>query len=802
MAGYFIAKYLVETIDDFTSFFTGDEVNKIIGEEYDRLHPNHEDIVDGLCSLLPIKKGLFVHTLLGKPNKDSTIAHRRLYDKSIASTILLSPEFISQEQIRYIGDLSINPKNLTHLFDLSKDVFFVGNHPFNFNFWASKILVMAMGERDSTWSEFIRSIGDEFLDDVIFEFKNIHDQLNLTPEQLEKTQVVSNFLIWTFTSTNKIQKGKSGSALYKFGLRFPERFLKSFYSSALINDPSVFEWMSMVLYNVLIGITKNSDIDNKDVLEELTLFLNEKVFKAGSEFSTSNLITRNYLFSSYKLLARKFKNTNQIFDIAKVRNQFSQLGITVWEEAIDLNDSEYRDGNSLIDYHFNKQKMPYVMVGKGSEYNRTPEYLSVQAKLRWRAYQLGYDFEKFAETDIDIARSKHWGEQFAAVERYADKYIEIAFLEYCGFLEGIGQLKGSEDIGYLRAFEIIHDPSSTLETDKDQKSTKRFVEKSFIDAKISLKTWGTDHSVPDLLGYLNIDDFMGKKENWILLHSLVHQKKQEAERQIFFRIDAVLITNKDLRAFSESVKLGWGNDSIPNTMHIHESEIPDADSIPYNEFVKWRYSTSSRTIEREYTKIFLQRDGKTLGDKEADLIWNTVLKSLQYMSHPRTNQTNFKVPMIRFRSPGAEEETIEEAFERMNVQLVEKTFKKNEQQEIDKYLKVNFPVRYHKSKAHLSKNIIDALKLNSPNNSTDLFDEQEKLASFNHNLEFDYEDQEAFTYLRKDLLDSYLQKNNLKLFHIVWGERDYYPKDGDWDSKQSMSRRRWTKFYGAYEYRI
>ena len=50
MAGYFIAKYLVNSNLNFRDFFKSEQIKLLIDNDYNKLHPNHEDIIDGLCS--------------------------------------------------------------------------------------------------------------------------------------------------------------------------------------------------------------------------------------------------------------------------------------------------------------------------------------------------------------------------------------------------------------------------------------------------------------------------------------------------------------------------------------------------------------------------------------------------------------------------------------------------------------------------------------------------------------------------------------------------------------------------------
>ncbi|MCO5950739.1 NACHT domain-containing protein [Mucilaginibacter flavidus] len=804
MAGYFISDHLLEIVPDFSNFFIGDNVDLLLGDDYEKLHPNHEDILNGLCSLLPIRKGIFVHDLVGRPSEDHTENQQQLFEKSIATTIMLSPEYIPEKEIAYFGELAEIPRNMIYMFGLSVDVLFITIHPFNFSFWATKLSDLPMNTRDTTWTEYVRMFDEGYLEDIISEFELLQTKPHLTQEQVDKINLVADFLIWTFTSTNNNLKKKSANALYLFAIKFPVIYLTKYYLSAEVNDPSVFEWTSNVLYNVTIYLLKATSGEYQTELIKLSNFISEQVLSANGKHATNHLIIRNYNYTTLSLLVKKVPAVN--LNLPTIRKAFNTFGIINWKEAKDRNDKQYRDGNSLIDYHFNKEKMPYIMVGRGNEYNRTPEYKKTQAKLRWRAYQLGYQLELFGEIDKKIANHRHWGEDYKATERYADKYIEIAYLEYCGYLEDRQKLKNYEDYGYLRTFRLKHDPTETGDSENPSLPEERFIVEDYIDSNVSLKAWCRDKSIPNLSGILFTDNFLGKKGNWVLLRGLVHQHKSDVERQFFYIADIVFVKNKNLKAarkaFTGKTELGRGNDSIPNTNHIHESEIPDAEAIPYNEFIKWHYSLESEIIRREYDQVTLSKNGKLLKLKEADALWRDVLTGLNYMPSPRTSISGFSLPMIRFvSSEKDQDEAYEEAFKNLAIELGQRKIIKRERQSIDKTIEVFIPVRYLKQQAYLCKNMIDDLSLSSPANSTDLYDDNDELSSFSYRYEVAFNDEESFVYIRQDLLDKYLKDNGLTMFSIIWGERDYYPIDDEWlNNPKTHSGERGT-FYEAIEYK-
>nr|WP_199076214.1 hypothetical protein [Pedobacter sp. ASV19] len=807
LAGYFIAKHLLEVTDDFAVFFASDQAKLLVGDDYQHLHPNHEDILEGICSLLPIKKQVFLHDLFSTNRKKMSSVESHVFSKSIQATLLLSPAYIPAAQVDFLRELAENPNNFVRMFAFAEGVLFVSNHPFNFNFWASQLSKMAMNQRDSLWSEYLRgSLRESFMEELVMEFEELLSFPEHTKEQLEKIVLVAEFLKWSLTTTNRSLKEKSGGALFAMGISLPKLFFEQFYSAAAIGDPAVFEWMCGALYTATIYLVKGRLEGIRGDLRELAEFLRDQILSPNGRFATNHLGIRNYCVQTLRTLVKKVPEIGDSIDLDQVLQGLENLGIVVWQESEDPNEDEYRDGNSLIDYYFNKEKMPRIYRGLGSDFNKTPEYLAIQAKLRWRAYQLGYEFERFGELDKKIANSKHWGGEFSETDRYADKYIDIAFQEYCGFLDSRDSFENYQDMGYLRTFKPNYDPMAIDELDEDYMPQERFEVRNFIDTQVSLEAWGTDTAVPDLSDFLQRDDFQGKAGDWILMDSLVHQHDKSAQRQFYFKIDTVFVKNVELSkarmAFCDETELGRAANAIPYTEHVLASEVPDGESIPHNEWKQWRYSLSERPVENEYTRLALIQNGERLSEDESDLLWKSVVDNVRVIFLPRTASSAYHEHLVKFRKEnGDQQETIEEALERMGIEVLEEKFTKQEIEPVEDEIEVFVPVRYHMGKVYLCKDLIDELELSSPQHSTDLLDSDGLLACFNYSYEVEYVDQETFTYLRRDLLKQYLVDNELTMFQIIWGERDYYPEDGDWD--KVMRRRKDTfrsSFYQAIEY--
>lgn len=802
MSGYFIAEYLIDQGQADETFFREHSDSRLFGEDYEKLHPLHEDIMAALISLLPIRKGVFVHDYLGLPPHEGETAE--LFGQSIAITLMLSPSYITKEQILLISNLAEHESNLPILMKESEDVAFVSGHPFNFAFWISRIESLPMNLRDVYWSQYVGDTGDESLEDLALEFKTLQVLPSHSIEQMEKMDLACNFLIWAFTTTKPSIKQLASTALYEYALRYPNLFLLKYIYAAGINDPTVLEWMSATFYSALTTMIKAGSALPEQFFSDSYAFISSQILTPGSPHATNHIVTRNYNYSIIRLLERRTTNGITEPRSSGLKSDFKLLGIINWEEAEDRNAGENAEGDSLIDYYFNKERMPQIMVGKGDEYNRTPEYEQTQAKLRWRAYQLGYDFALFSEIDRKIARYHRFGQSEQSIYRYADKYIEIAHREYCGYLDGLGKFQNHEDIGYLRTFKVKHDPSAMSDLPEPDKRT-RYIEKRFINREVSLAEWCSDGSVPEITEFLTCKQFGGKTGDFVLLNGELSETDKTTERQFFVLIDVVFVRNKDLKAarkaFFHKTAIGRGPEDKPSSLNVHQSEIPDAETIPHTDFLEWTYSLKSELVNVEYTRTNLIQKGKKLSEKKSDNIWNMVLSANHYMVTPRTRNRGMSLPMIQFTSKSSKKDDYKITLKNMGITLETEHFTKRERRSVSLELDVFIPVRSIEGEYYVCKNIIDHAGLSTKPGSTDLYDQGGKLAAFTHTAKIKYRDGENFTYLDKTILNEYLEKHELAMFWLIWGERDYYPNDGDWDRKpQGLDHRIWKKFYKSIEY--
>lgn len=808
LSGYLMGKALIEIYPDVHAFLHSEEIQKYVGEDYERLHPLHEDIMSSFYSLCPILKGIFIHDEIMDIKDIAPELFNELFVRSIQTTLLLSPVYIPSEQVTRISELADRDlKNLVKLISSAEEVFFVTDHPFNFKFWKEKLSNLAMNNRDVSWSEYLRGREDDFLTQIVFELEQLLTTHTLSDRQLGKVSLVVDYLMWSLTATHRTHTQKASDCLYQFGLQKPDLFFEAYKTCFKIDDPTVHEQLSMIAYNIVVQLCKGEYDQDRDTLSDLAEFLVNNLLTPDGTFVTSHLIIIGYAKAIVDVIRRRFAGIDLDYD------RTALLGISEWGESEDLNDTQYSNGNLLIDYYFHKEKMLYL-DHDGSEYNHTPQYLSVLARLRWRAYGLGYRFDLFSQIDQQIANDYRNRNGKNTIERYAGKYIGVAYLEYAGYLQQRGRLKSFGDDGNLRGFSLSFDPSKTEADGSEEENAPRepdtigkIVTWSYLDPNTSYAKFASSKSVPDVSRFLTTDSANEKLGDWVLLNGLVHQHSRELTRQIFFKMDAVFVPAENAKeiykSFNKQTKLGWANRSLKDISRIHEAEIPDGVLIPENDWITWYYDGAKISTRQPFIKTELYKDGKKLTTGETEIVLNETAKLLQYLSIPAERQANISSHIIKMilRPDGYEYEDVDwyDYLQQQGYEIKYKRYTKQVQQRQDMELSVFPPCINLKGKSYLCRNMIQALSLRSKVGSTDLYDSTGQLASFNQSFYISYPEQEAFTYLRRDLLNRYLTDNKLSMIWVVWGERDYYPADGDW-MMHDNGRRKWTKFYDAQLY--
>ena len=219
LGGYLIAKYLLEqAAEDVQGFLNKEEiVAALFSEDYQTLHPIHEDISRCLAALIPSKTSKYLHDL-----SENRIA--RFY--SIRSLFEISPKYITDNCVDRISHIFFErPDSRIPLLELAESTVGHLNHPFNASFWSKQLSALCMPERDLSWTEHVRDNRERF-EKLVKRFEETsRNDKNLSELSTKRLHLLAEYIMWIFTSTVRPLRDQATRALYWYGRRFPQEFL-------------------------------------------------------------------------------------------------------------------------------------------------------------------------------------------------------------------------------------------------------------------------------------------------------------------------------------------------------------------------------------------------------------------------------------------------------------------------------------------------------------------------------------------------------------------------------------------------
>ena len=744
LGGYLIAKYLLEQTDDDVQGFinSAEVVAALFSEDYQTLHPMHEDIGRCLAALIPSNIGEYLHNI-----SENIIA--RYY--SIRALFEISPQYITTDCTNRIAHIFLErPDSRMPLLELAESTVGHLNHPFNASFWSKQLSALSMSERDLSWSEHVRNNRERF-EKLVKRFKETsrNDQ-DISELSAKRLHLLAEHIMWILTSTVRPLRDKTTRALYWYGRRFPKEFLDLVIKSFTINDPYVPERMLAATYGVAMAYHNN--FDNDSFLEEMLPVygrkLYENMFKPNAPHATTHILARDYakrtidiaLIHEPKLLSDDQRE--------RINPPYTDGGIREWGESENM-----EEGPPPVQMDFDVYTLDRLIKYDSQD---PDERKRLKANVYWRIYDLGFTNESFGKIDKEIAEinfrfSIH--DDARKTDRYGKKYSWIAFYELAGFRQDNDLLPDHYEGGRISDADI--DPSFPVEHRE-----YNLVQKDFLgDRHASPVDWVTNTLPPDLTQYLEVDQLCEDQESWVLLHGYLRQEDKQVNRNMFAWLHGLIVKSEEVEEIVEILNKQEDIDAhiIPSDHRTYAGEIPWCSTYPLNIWQELSVKTGVDLVEKP--KLVLERKGEPLSEQEQDEFWDSV-KDL----------TEGEWEKIKAR---LSEQNIEC---KMEIDEIEKP----QYQEIE----VLVPVREnnweescsaanpYRSIALPAREIAENLGLCGQSNSFDLFEKENgRCASISFRYGEIYGNVQHFTYLRKDLLERYLAKIGAELIWIIWGNR-------------------------------
>lgn len=825
MGGFLIAKYLIEQRDISDTSKLQEIEHNLFNNDYEKLNPLYEDIARSLSALLPIKTNKYLHEIL-----DNQIA----FETSIKALFEISPEKISSNCIELVTNLFKEQNYHNSLLEFAFNGFLHTKHSLNILFWSKQLKELSIADRDLCWTEFVRKNIDIFIRHIenLEEIcKNDGDFSKLTRDRLYLLAIT---VMWCLTSTVQQLRDKATRSLYWYGRKFPKELWDMTLISLEIDDPYVSERMLAAIYGVCMA--RQHDFKDKTFSENLLPIygqgLYNLMFKENSTYSTTHILKREYAQRIIEISL--IHHPNILFENEKERiiPPYIDGGIRNWGKSADQDEGKYKEMENPIEGIL--QEDPVSALGPEMDtYNESPEYVEAKSNLWWRIYQFGYSLDLFGKIDRSIGEwnlsaSNYDGNKWTGT--YGGKYVSIAVAELAGYRDDQGLLK--EDFEDTRTSMVDIDPSFPIEL-KQYHFKNDFLDKPSLDSEWLVK----DENSILKEEYLEIEELNGEKGPWILLNCQIHQRSNYTKRKITLESRGLFIKPEDekqiFKNFEEKNPLNRGIPRIYGDYYIYAGEIPWCDIFPENGWDKLSFKVGKKTVKVPIKKKVVMCNDIPLSTDETEKLWDSIVDKVTVIPKEKyLTPDDFDAEKIQELSKKAMDiehkiddsgdvilssgdisrvytefgsiisprgtnpkEILNSELEKKGLEIGIMEIEIEEERPEYKKFEVLVPVRNNHWEMHhspiipnrnvviLNKEISKSLKLHNKPQSFDFYENNGEKASIMLNYN-GTSSKHTLIYIRQDLLNLFLDNENLKFIWHNYCEKECSSNETDYEIKE------------------
>lgn len=764
LGGHIIADSLLKKYAQDRSFewFNTSSVMSAFGGESS--HSLAYDIFKSLVALVPSRMyGEQLWKNVPEPYKQRALLHA-----SELNAEHLDDETVS-ELASLISDKSEKVRTIFSRLWLTKGAL---KHPLNADFLDSVLWNMSAGERDLSWTEWVRNEQGRDKKRLIPELSSLEAKWKDDPTyRSDSDRLRAKAIKWLLTSTDHPLRDAATKALYWYGRGDPEFLFNETIKSLEINDPYVPERMLAASYGVGMSLSAqlpNNPLFTSGILLKFAGHIYEAMFKDSAKHYTTHHLMRDFASRIIELAQYQNPNFFSDSDIKRTLPPFSADKAQNWGERYLEDDAGisnrigkasksilgrklHRKLNDLLPKKWKDEAMdkrislrkqsPFLMdfenytIGglvpeRGNYDYDHKEYQKVRAQLQWRVEQLGWSHEKFEKVEEAIRNWQGYerrSNEKLKTDRYGKKYSWIAYYEMYGLLKDRGIL---DEYDWWRADTQNIDPSFS-----EPIPSQTLIKKNFLgDDKTATPDWIKDGDLPDIELYLQLQKVGTEEGPWVALDGHVNQENKDLKRDTFLFVRSFLVSTKEKDEIldflsKQDMSGGW----LPNKLDFSQTffaEVPWSSAFPEISTCDLSFVTGENVVTRERPKVEIVRNEQTIS-----IITHDEME--KYEEVEREYKT-FKaiMPVCSLRQDVTDGEV--------------------------------------GNASSLTKTLTADLELIGQPQSFDLYTKCGKKA--NHYVSHKgkgYKDRHSMYYLKKDLLDNFMEKNQMSLIWIVWGERNY-----------------------------
>jgi len=798
MAGYFIARQLAESHrSDVEGFLVSEEAkSRLFSQDYATLHPLHDDILFCLSLVLPTELGFHLWRL---PND------RRAFDVGVRALFELIPGSVDVASVELVRRLFSRDQNRKSLFSLSQGAATVPEHPLNQTFWDGLLRDLAMADRDLSWTEFVRKERRQFLTHI----KRFEEEcravagdqqaVHLLPEgTARRLELSARRLQWLLASTDRALRDHATRALYWYGRVFPLGFATLVVASLDIDDPYVWERMLAAQYGVAMALQFDDSASafRDDALPVLAHGLYDTMFAPDARARTTHILARDYAWRTLDIARRVNPHLLNPRAWRAARPPFRSDDKT-WLESTNCDRAIAHWSDGLMRMDFANYTLGSLVRGRAPYDDQHQDYVSMRRKICWRAYDLGWAEARFAQVDKEIC-SFDWDSRTerAKLERYGKKYGWVAFFEMAGVRKDMGLLNSD----YWHPKERFHDADIDPSFPERPAPLVLLSRNWACEGPEALVEWLVAGPALDTTEMFSVQEMKRETGPWVLLHAFAEQKCPNREREIWAFVQGVLIEEHRIALLRDALESSeWpGNDAIHrpyDDTYTFAGEIPWAETCaPY-----WRDSRGTARRIRIRTQFEADTLRRRATHKRG---WDIVLNGLTAREISPNCSVERVMEELNKRLQSSEQLTRDDlrlppgcVFERLRLSHLRRRIRIPLEQPVHGYGWESYhSVTNNAGGAYFpAPALSEFLGLHGAPQTFDLFDPKGRRGSI-YARQGDDEDSiyVSAVFLRRDLLDKYLDHTKQKLVWTVWGERSHHLRG------HSREERLFDEVYGDY----